>query len=193
MTNLITSPNPSLQNEHNSERAEAAASDVTAPSTCRLYTNLWCHSNTTRYRRNKHYHREPKFWTHGSVYCVCTQRPARVSLRLARLPRTASSAQRSRRLRSTHAAARVLLAHAEVTKNIILFQWVQTLGTLRYNETNIVAALSYAYLVNGNSWDRSCCNCDIRCAGKRTSTSNISTQLRNPAHSSLKDASSLQA
>jgi hypothetical protein len=44
---------------------------------------------------------------------------ARVSLRLARLPRTASSAQRSRRLRSTRAAAPVLLAHAEVTKIII--------------------------------------------------------------------------
>ena len=43
---------------------------------------------------------------------------ARVSLRLARLPRTASSAQRSRRLRSMCAAAQVLLAHADVTKNI---------------------------------------------------------------------------
>ncbi len=40
----------------------------------------------------------------------------RVSLRLARLPRTASSA-----LRSTRAAAPVLLAHADVTKNIILY------------------------------------------------------------------------
>ena len=39
---------------------------------------------------------------------------ARMSLRLARLPRTASSAQRSRRLRSTCVAAPVLLAHAEV-------------------------------------------------------------------------------
>ena len=46
---------------------------------------------------------------------------ARVSLRLARLPRTASSAQCSRRLRSTRAAAPVLLAHAVVTKNIIFF------------------------------------------------------------------------
>ena len=42
---------------------------------------------------------------------------ARVSLRLARLPRTASSAQRSRRFRSTRAAAPDLLA-AEVTQNI---------------------------------------------------------------------------
>ncbi len=42
----------------------------------------------------------------------------RVSLPLARLPRTASSAQRSRRLRSTRAAAPVLLAHAIVTENI---------------------------------------------------------------------------
>ena len=44
---------------------------------------------------------------------------ARVSLRLARLPRTARSAQRSRRLHSTRTAAPVLLAHAEVTKNNI--------------------------------------------------------------------------
>jgi hypothetical protein len=43
---------------------------------------------------------------------------ARVSLRLARLPRTASIAQRSRRLRSTRAAAPVLLARANVTENI---------------------------------------------------------------------------
>jgi hypothetical protein len=43
---------------------------------------------------------------------------ARVSLRQARLPRTA---QRSRRLRSTRAAATVLLAHANVTKNIKYF------------------------------------------------------------------------
>ncbi len=57
---------------------------------------------------------------------------ARVSLRLARLPRLASSAQRSRHLHSTRAAAPVLLAHAEVTENIIMFQWVQTLGTPRY-------------------------------------------------------------
>ncbi len=41
---------------------------------------------------------------------------ASVSLRLARLPRTASSAQRSRRLRSTLAAAPGLRAHALVTK-----------------------------------------------------------------------------
>jgi hypothetical protein len=46
---------------------------------------------------------------------------ARVSLRLACLPRTASSAQRSRRLRSTCAAAPVLLAHANVTENINIF------------------------------------------------------------------------
>ena len=46
---------------------------------------------------------------------------ARLSLRLARLPRTASSAQRSRRLRSTRAAAPVLLAHADVTENIKYF------------------------------------------------------------------------
>ena len=48
--------------------------------------------------------------------CACARSKAWlaacVSLRLARTPRTASSAQRSRRLRSTHAAAPVLLAHA---------------------------------------------------------------------------------
>ena len=44
---------------------------------------------------------------------------ARVSLRLARLPRTASSVQRSRRLRSMCAVSPVLLAHAELTKIII--------------------------------------------------------------------------
>ena len=41
---------------------------------------------------------------------------ARVLLRLARLPRTANSAQRSRRLCSTYAAVPALLTHAEVTK-----------------------------------------------------------------------------
>ena len=46
---------------------------------------------------------------------------AHVSLRLACLPRTASSAQRSRRLFSTCAAVPDLLAHAEVTINIIHF------------------------------------------------------------------------
>ncbi len=51
-----------------------------------------------------------------SVLCMRSKAwlAARVSLRLARLPHTASSAQRSRRL--TRAAAPVLLAHAEVTK-----------------------------------------------------------------------------
>ena len=48
-------------------------------------------------------------------------RRARVSLRLARLPSTASSAQRSHCLRSACAAASVLLAQADVTKNIISF------------------------------------------------------------------------
>ena len=58
---------------------------------------------------------------------------ARVALQLARLPRTASSAQRSRRLHSTRAAAPVLLAHANVTECIDIFQWVQNLGTPRYS------------------------------------------------------------
>ena len=57
---------------------------------------------------------------------------ARMPLRLARLPRAASSAQRSRRLRSMRAAAPVLLAHAEVTEIIILFHLVQNLGIPRY-------------------------------------------------------------
>ena len=46
---------------------------------------------------------------------------ARLSLRLARLPRTASRDQRPLRLRSTRAAAPVLLAHTEVTKNRLFF------------------------------------------------------------------------
>jgi hypothetical protein len=44
---------------------------------------------------------------------------AHVSLRLARLPRTASTSQRTCRLRSTHAAAPVLFVHAEVKKTMI--------------------------------------------------------------------------
>ncbi len=53
-----------------------------------------------------------------SVWCMRSKAwlAARVSLRLARLPRTASSAQRSRRLRSTRAAVPVLPAHANVTE-----------------------------------------------------------------------------
>ncbi len=59
-----------------------------------------------------------------SVLCIRSKAwlAARVSLRLARLPRTASSAQRSRRLRSTRAAAPVLLAHANVTESINIFR-----------------------------------------------------------------------
>ncbi len=58
-----------------------------------------------------------------SVYCMRSKAwlAARVPLRLARLPRTASSAQRSSRLRSTRADAPGLFAHAEVTKNKIIF------------------------------------------------------------------------
>ncbi len=53
-----------------------------------------------------------------SVLCMRSKAwlAARVSLRLAHLS-------------STRAAAPVLLAHAEVTKHIIFFQWVQNLGT----------------------------------------------------------------
>jgi hypothetical protein len=69
-----------------------------------------------------------------SVLCMRSKAwLVRVSLRLARLPRTASSAQRSRRLRSTRAAAPSLLAHAEVTKTLFYIQWVQNLGTQRYH------------------------------------------------------------
>jgi hypothetical protein len=58
-----------------------------------------------------------------SVLCMRSKAwlAARVSLRLACLPRTASSAQRSCRLCSPRVAAPVLLAHAEVTKNIKYF------------------------------------------------------------------------
>ncbi len=64
-----------------------------------------------------------------SVLCMRSKAwlAARVSLQLAR---TASSAQRSRHLRSTRAAAPVLFAHAEVTKHI-LFSMVQNLGTCK--------------------------------------------------------------
>jgi hypothetical protein len=64
---------------------------------------------------------------HALKGLVCLAR----ATRLARLPRAASSAQRSRRLRSTRAAASGLLAHAEVTKYLIFFQWTQNVGTLR--------------------------------------------------------------
>ena len=58
-----------------------------------------------------------------SVLCMRSKTwlAARMSLRLGRLPRTASGAQRSRRRRSTRAAAPVLLAHADVTKSIKYF------------------------------------------------------------------------
>ena len=52
---------------------------------------------------------------------------ARVSLRLARL-------------RSTRAAAPVLLAHAEVTKTLNIFQWVQNLGTRQYPSMGLHAS-----------------------------------------------------
>ena len=85
--------------------------------------------------RLQQYRRVPTFSPYGSVCCARAQRTgaaARLSLRLARLPPTASSAQRSRRIRSTRAAAPVLLAHAEVTESTInIFQWVQNLGTPR--------------------------------------------------------------
>ena len=97
------------------------------------------------HKKASYAHKVPKCWPNAvppgalvfdlwfSVLCMRSKAwlAARVSLRLARLPRTASSAQRSRRLRSTRAAAPVLLAHADVTKNILFLQWVQNLGTRR--------------------------------------------------------------
>ena len=45
--------------------------------------------------------------------------------------RRCTALSRLRRLRFTRVAAPVLLAHAEVTKNHNIFQWVQNLGTPR--------------------------------------------------------------
>ena len=60
-----------------------------------------------------------------------------MSLLLARLPRTASSTQRSRHLCSTRAAAPVLLAHVEVTKIILK----NSMGPkLRYPPVHVVQA-----------------------------------------------------
>ena len=58
-----------------------------------------------------------------SVLCMRSKAwlATRVSPRLARLPRTASSAQCSRCLCSTRAAVPDLLTHAEVTENNIFF------------------------------------------------------------------------
>ncbi len=67
---------------------------------------------------------------------------ARVSLRLARLPRTASSAQRSRRLRSTRAAAPGLLAHANVTEIIKHF----SMGPKLRHTAVVVCVRSKAWL-----------------------------------------------
>jgi hypothetical protein len=65
---------------------------------------------------------------------------AGVSLQLARRSRTASSAQRSRRLRAPRAAAPVRLMHAEVTKYITF----SSMGPkLRY----------LVELLNKNEWD----------------------------------------
>ena len=61
----------------------------------------------------------------------------RMSLRLARLHRTAISAQRSRRLRSTRAAAPVLLAHAEVTKHFSMGPKLRYLTVIASNLQNM--------------------------------------------------------
>jgi hypothetical protein len=92
-----------------------------------------CDNHQTNPRNSTEYRGIPKFSPYGSVCCACAQRPGlpRVSLRLARLPRTANSAQRSRRLRSKRTAVPVHLAHAEVITNTLLFQWVQNLGAPR--------------------------------------------------------------
>jgi hypothetical protein len=54
-----------------------------------------------------------------SVLCMRSKAWLAVRVTACGLPRTASSAQSSRRLRSVRAAAPVLLAHAVVTKTII--------------------------------------------------------------------------
>ena len=56
----------------------------------------------------------------------------------ARLPRTASSAQRSRRLRSTRAAAPVLLTHALVTKQSNLTIYSDAMMSYSAQETSTV-------------------------------------------------------
>ena len=85
----------------------------------------------------------------------------RVSLRLARLPRTASSAQRSRRLRSTRAAAPVLLAHANVTENINIFQWVPNLGTQRYQPLHAVRSIEAPVLELQSSFHHDAEECTV--------------------------------
>ncbi len=62
-----------------------------------------------------------KAWLAVRVSLQLARLPRVCQLWLARLPRTTSSAQLSHRLRSTRAAVPVFLAHAEVTKNIIVF------------------------------------------------------------------------
>ena len=66
---------------------------------------------------------EPKFSPYGSVCCACAQTPG--------LP--------------------VLLAHADVTENIIFFQWVQDLGTHRHHDVPMVMLLSGA-VENSPQW-----------------------------------------
>ena len=73
----------------------------------------------------------PCFHPMTQYVTVCARLKAwlasRVSLRLARLPRTASSTQTSCRLCSTRAALPVLLAHAGVTYTYLFPRWAQTL------------------------------------------------------------------
>ncbi len=93
-----------------------------------------------------------------SVLCMRSKAwlAARVSLRLARLPRTASSAQRSRRLRSMRAAALVLLPHAEVTENMDFFSGSKTWVPRWYHISGSMH-LHRARQARPHCWDTNTC------------------------------------
>jgi hypothetical protein len=80
-----------------------------------------CHSNQNKWLQDplvqvNHYHRIFKFSLYGSVCYACLA--CRACVTPASSP-ASHCLQRSRRLRSTRAAVPGLLAHAEVTENII--------------------------------------------------------------------------
>ena len=85
------------------------------------YDKYSYHGHMSMTRNSEHSHCAVALWFTLKVRALRMRSKAwltaRVSLRLACLPRTASSAQRSHRLRlrSTREAAPVLLAHADVT------------------------------------------------------------------------------
>ncbi len=86
------------------------------------------------------------------------------SLRLARLPRTASSAQRSRRLRFTRAAAPVLLAHAEVTKSVI---YISVGPKLRYPAVVLIRNTTSTAVIEGLALPRASHSGKIALIGSR--------------------------